>query len=151
MPIIYILFYTFSDDLSKWLIDRMNVRYYHLLKYVLGEKIDRGEIPGNLLEAKISMGRYSGMMRPSLSSLVQALDLPLNVPYLTSLRKPHDFFFGDVFTSLPFIFWLRYSLTACKLCSTTSIGGDTIGLPSALSFLSRLMQPMDSGKTVILL
>ncbi|WZZ72761.1 hypothetical protein YC2023_084131 [Brassica napus] len=35
------------------------------------------------------MERYSGMMNPSLSSLFQVFDPPLNVPYYTNLPNPH--------------------------------------------------------------
>lgn len=125
---------------------------FYLLKQVLGEKRRRGEnIPEYLGEARLSMERYSGMMNPSLSSLFQLLDPPLNVPYFTNLPNPHDFFLLGLLGEPPFIFCVRYSLTTCKFCSITSMGGDTSGFPSTLSFLNRLMQPMDSGKTVILL
>lgn len=40
-------------------------------------------------KARLWMERYSGMMNPSLSSLFQVFDPPLNVPYFTNLPNPH--------------------------------------------------------------
>lgn len=124
---------------------------FHRVKYLPGEKSRRGEnIPMCRGEARPSMDLYSEMKNPSLSPFDVPLKVyPLKVPYFTNFPT-HDFFFGGLLCP-PFIFSLKYPFTACNPCSNTSAGGETKGFPSTLSFWSFFMQPMESGKAVILL